>query len=60
MKVSEVWIVVTPKNITDEELAGIIRRQEQLSEALWAPVFQNIETLQKQRVGCLTHWFSYN
>jgi len=60
MKVSEVWIVVTPKDITDEERAEIIRRQEQLSEALWAPVLENIETLQKKRIGCITHWFSYN
>ena len=60
MKVSEVWIVVTPKDITDEERAEIIRRQEQLSEALWAPVLENIETLKTQRIGCLTHWFSYN
>ncbi len=60
MKISEVWIIVTPKNITDEERAKIIRRQDELSEALWAPVLENIETLRKQRIGCTTHWFSYN
>jgi len=60
MKGNEILVITYPKNTTDEELAEIIRRQEQLSEALWAPVLENIETLKKQRIGCITHWFSYN
>lgn len=60
MKISEGWIAVTPKDATEKELAEIIRRQMRLSEALWAPVLENIETLMKQRIGCTTHWFSYN
>ena len=60
MKVSEIWLVVTPKGITDEEYKEIIRHQERLSEALWAPVLAKIETLNKHRIKGFTHWFSYN
>ena len=60
MKGNEILVITTPKNITDEELAEIIRRQVRLSEALWARALENIEILKKQHIGCLTHWFSYN